>query len=89
VQTFENVPISVLRPYIDWTPFFLSWELAGKFPRILEDEVVGEEATRLYADANAMLDQLEKDQSVRWHRRPVPRQRRGGQHRGLHRRVPH
>ena len=65
VQKFENVPISVLRPYIDWTPFFLSWELAGKFPRILEDEVVGEEATRLYADANAMLDQLEKDQSVR------------------------
>jgi 5-methyltetrahydrofolate--homocysteine methyltransferase len=55
----------VLRPYIDWTPFFLSWELAGKFPRILEDEVVGEEATRLFADANAMLDQLEKDQSVR------------------------
>ena len=65
VQTFEDVPVSVLRPYIDWTPFFLSWELAGKFPRILEDEVVGEEATRLYADANAMLDQLEKDQSVR------------------------
>ncbi|WP_421198492.1 methionine synthase [Aeromonas enteropelogenes] len=65
VQKFENVPISVLRPYIDWTPFFLSWELAGKFPRILEDEVVGEEATRLFADANAMLDQLEKDQSVR------------------------
>ena len=55
----------MLRPYIDWTPFFLSWELAGKFPRILEDEVVGEEATRLYADANAMLDQLEQDRSVR------------------------
>ncbi len=65
VQKFENVPISVLRPYIDWTPFFLSWELAGKFPRILEDEVVGEEATRLYADANAMLDRLEKERSVR------------------------
>jgi 5-methyltetrahydrofolate--homocysteine methyltransferase len=65
VQTFEDVPVSVLRPYIDWTPFFLSWELAGKFPRILEDEVVGEEATRLYADANAMLDQLEQDRSVR------------------------
>ncbi|MGL4792517.1 MAG: vitamin B12 dependent-methionine synthase activation domain-containing protein, partial [Aeromonas jandaei] len=65
VQKFENVPISVLRPYIDWTPFFLSWELAGKFPRILEDEIIGEEATRLFADANAMLDQLEKDQSVR------------------------
>ncbi|MFB2865453.1 methionine synthase [Aeromonas sp. MdU4] len=65
VQKFENVPISVLRPYIDWTPFFLSWELAGKYPRILEDEIIGEEATKLFADANAMLDQLEKDQSVR------------------------
>lgn len=65
VQKFEDVPISVLRPYIDWTPFFLSWELAGKFPRILEDEIIGEEATKLFADANAMLDQLEKDQSVR------------------------
>ncbi len=42
-----------------------SWELAGKYPRILEDEIIGEEATKLFADANAMLDQLEKDQSVR------------------------
>lgn len=65
VQKFEDVAISVLRPYIDWTPFFLSWELAGKYPRILEDEIIGEEATKLFADANAMLDQLEKDQSVR------------------------
>ncbi len=65
VQKFENVSISVLRPYIDWTPFFLSWELAGKYPRILEDEIIGEEATKLFADANAMLDKLERDQSVR------------------------
>ncbi|WP_435301942.1 methionine synthase [Aeromonas salmonicida] len=65
VQTFENVPVSVLRPYIDWTPFFLSWELAGKYPRILEDEIIGEEATKLFADANAMLDKLEQDESVR------------------------
>jgi 5-methyltetrahydrofolate--homocysteine methyltransferase len=65
VQTFENVSVSVLRPYIDWTPFFLSWELAGKYPRILEDEIVGEEATKLFADANAMLDKLERDGSVR------------------------
>ncbi len=65
VQKFEDVAISVLRPYIDWTPFFLSWELAGKYPRILEDEIIGEEATKLFADANAMLDQLEMDQSVR------------------------
>ncbi|XMR41212.1 vitamin B12 dependent-methionine synthase activation domain-containing protein [Escherichia coli] len=42
-----------------------TWELAGKYPRILEDEIIGEEATKLFADANAMLDQLEKAQSVR------------------------
>ncbi|PSJ40109.1 methionine synthase [Zobellella taiwanensis] len=58
IHEFHNVPISVLREYIDWTPFFLTWSLAGKYPRILEDEVVGEEAKRLFADANAMLDQL-------------------------------
>ncbi|MEI2626708.1 methionine synthase [Erwinia aphidicola] len=53
--------IEVLRNYIDWTPFFMTWSLAGKYPRILEDEVVGEEAKRLFADANAMLDQLSRD----------------------------
>lgn len=55
---FRNVPIATLREYIDWTPFFLTWSLAGKYPRILEDEVVGEEAKRLFQDANAMLDKL-------------------------------
>nr|WP_234465421.1 methionine synthase [Erwinia sp. S59] len=50
--------IDTLRHYIDWTPFFMTWSLAGKYPRILEDEVVGEEAKRLFADANAMLDRL-------------------------------
>ncbi|WP_130833298.1 methionine synthase [[Erwinia] mediterraneensis] len=50
--------IDTLRNYIDWTPFFLTWSLAGKYPRILEDEVVGEEAQRLFADANALLDKL-------------------------------
>ncbi|THB85599.1 methionine synthase [Pantoea allii] len=50
--------IATLRHYIDWTPFFMTWSLAGKYPRILEDEVVGEEAKRLFADANAMLDRL-------------------------------
>ncbi|WP_026344841.1 methionine synthase [Oceanimonas smirnovii] len=58
IHEFRDVPISVLREYIDWTPFFLTWSLAGKYPRILEDEVVGEEAKRLFADANAMLDKL-------------------------------
>ncbi|WP_437614393.1 methionine synthase [Erwinia sp. V71] len=51
--------IETLRNYIDWTPFFMTWSLAGKYPRILEDEVVGEEAQRLFADANAMLDMLQ------------------------------
>ncbi|MBA8864485.1 5-methyltetrahydrofolate--homocysteine methyltransferase [Pantoea agglomerans] len=50
--------IETLRNYIDWTPFFMTWSLAGKYPRIMEDEVVGEEAQRLFADANAMLDRL-------------------------------
>lgn len=56
--------IETLRNYIDWTPFFMTWSLAGKYPRILEDEVVGEEAKRLFADANAMLDQLSRDGSL-------------------------
>ncbi|MDA7746289.1 methionine synthase [Psychromonas sp.] len=59
LQVFENMSISVLREYIDWTPFFMTWGLAGKYPRILKDEVVGEEATRLFADALAMLDTVE------------------------------
>lgn len=50
--------IETLRNYIDWTPFFMTWSLAGKYPRILEDEVVGVEAQRLFKDANDMLDKL-------------------------------
>ncbi|MEB5974718.1 methionine synthase [Pantoea dispersa] len=57
--------IDTLRNYIDWTPFFMTWSLAGKYPRILEDEVVGEEATRLFADANAMLDNLSAQGTLR------------------------
>ncbi len=57
VQTVE-ASIETLRNYIDWTPFFMTWSLAGKYPRILEDEVVGEEAQRLFKDANELLDKL-------------------------------
>ncbi|MFY8274181.1 methionine synthase [Pseudoalteromonas sp. SSDWG2] len=64
VQAFEDVPISTLRNYIDWTPFFMTWSLAGKYPRILNDEVVGEQAQSLFADANAMLDELEQKGSL-------------------------
>ena len=55
VKTFENYALEELIPYIDWTPFFQSWQLAGKYPAILEDPVVGTEASKLYADAQAML----------------------------------
>ncbi|MEQ5807066.1 methionine synthase [Alteromonas sp. NFXS44] len=59
-----SVDLATLRDYIDWTPFFLTWSLAGKFPRILDDEVVGEQAKELYADANKMLDKVIADGSL-------------------------
>ncbi|MBW8745452.1 MAG: dihydropteroate synthase, partial [Sphingomonas sp.] len=51
---FEDWPLDDLRPYIDWTPFFRAWELAGVYPAILDDDVVGESARGLFADAEAM-----------------------------------
>jgi len=58
IKTFDDWPLEDLVPYIDWTPFFSAWELAGKYPRILNDEVVGEEARRLHRDALALLDEI-------------------------------
>ncbi|GLS90637.1 methionine synthase [Psychromonas marina] len=63
-QVIKKMPIKTLREYIDWTPFFMTWGLAGKYPRILTDEVVGEEATRLFADALAMLDTVEAEGEI-------------------------
>ena len=57
VHTVE-VDIETLIPYIDWTPFFRTWELYGKYPAILQDEVVGEQATSVFADAKTMLAQI-------------------------------
>ncbi|MFA7893048.1 methionine synthase [Pseudomonas putida] len=57
-KVLHDIDLRTLAHYIDWTPFFISWDLAGKFPRILTDEVVGEAATALYADAREMLDKL-------------------------------
>ncbi|MFV5506807.1 methionine synthase [Acinetobacter sp. 197] len=57
-QTFTNYPLETLVEYFDWTPFFISWSLAGKFPKILEDEVVGEAARDLYEQAQAMLKDI-------------------------------
>ncbi|MDH4555674.1 methionine synthase [Pseudomonas sp. BN417] len=58
MQLLEDIDLAVLAKYIDWTPFFIAWDLAGKYPRILTDEVVGEAATSLFNDAQAMLKQL-------------------------------
>ena len=58
VQTFSPWDLGDLRTFIDWSPFFQAWELVGRFPAILEDEVVGEVARSLYADATAMLDKI-------------------------------
>jgi 5-methyltetrahydrofolate--homocysteine methyltransferase len=58
IQEFKNFPLEELVPYIDWTPFFQAWELHGKFPKLLEDPIVGTEATKLYADAQALLKRI-------------------------------
>jgi 5-methyltetrahydrofolate--homocysteine methyltransferase len=61
VNKFENYPLDKIAEYIDWTPFFQAWELAGRYPKILQDEVVGEEARKLFADAQAMLKKIIKE----------------------------
>ncbi len=57
-RVFKNFDLAELVPFIDWGPFFQTWDLAGPFPAILEDEVVGAEATRVFADAQAMLKKI-------------------------------
>ncbi|GAD80615.1 methionine synthase [Vibrio ezurae] len=57
----KDMSVSVLREYIDWTPFFMTWTLMGKYPAILDHEEVGEEARRLFKDANDILDRVERD----------------------------
>tara|TARA_B100001059_G_scaffold139517_1_gene139689 strand:+ start:2320 stop:4977 length:2658 start_codon:yes stop_codon:yes gene_type:complete len=58
IELLEDFDLSVLKEYIDWTPFFSTWELKGKYPNIFEDVYVGEEAKKLFKDAQLMLDQL-------------------------------
>ncbi|MTB50191.1 methionine synthase [Lewinella sp. W8] len=64
-KVFGDYPLEELVDYIDWTPFFSSWGLAGKFPAILTDEVVGAEATKLYHEAREMLTTLVREQWLR------------------------
>ena len=58
LREFDHYPVEQLIPYIDWTPFFRTWELAGRFPAILDDPVVGESATDLYRDARTLLGEI-------------------------------
>ena len=58
ITVFDDVDLNEIRGFIDWTPFFSTWELRGKYPNIFEDEYVGEEAKKLFADAKAMLEDI-------------------------------
>ena len=58
LHVLDDYPLEALVPFIDWTPFFITWELAGKYPNILEDNVVGEAARNLFADAQKMLQDI-------------------------------
>ena len=61
INIIDNVTISDLIPFIDWTPFFQTWELHGRYPNILKDEIVGEEAVKLFKDAQEMLEKIQKE----------------------------
>ena len=65
VHVYDDWDLADLRNYIDWTPFFRAWELHGNYPDILTDEVVGESATSLFADANTMLDKIVSEKWLR------------------------
>ncbi|WP_273857584.1 methionine synthase [Photobacterium sp. GSS17] len=60
-HVFDDFDVSILRNYIDWTPFFMTWSLMGKYPAILDHEEVGDEARRLFQDANEWLDRIERE----------------------------
>ena len=65
VRSFDDYPLADLVDYIDWTPFFSSWELTGRYPAILTDPIIGEAASNLYKDARAMLDKLVAEKWVK------------------------
>lgn len=65
IQVVEDMDLEKLVPFIDWTPFFRSWELHGKYPDILTDNVVGEQATDLFADAQKMLTEIISKKQLR------------------------
>ncbi|ALN86089.1 methionine synthase [Lysobacter capsici] len=65
LHVFDDYPLDELVEYIDWTPFFNTWELAGRYPAILSDEIVGKQATELYRDARRMLKQLVEEKWIK------------------------
>jgi 5-methyltetrahydrofolate--homocysteine methyltransferase len=65
VKVFEDYPLGELAEYIDWSPFFHAWELRGRFPKILEDPVVGVESKKLFADAQILLQKIVRDRKIR------------------------
>ncbi len=64
ITIYNDIPLETLREFIDWTPFFMSWELRGKYPAIFNDTTVGEEARRIFNDANAILDKIIQEKSL-------------------------
>jgi len=67
VTQIRNMDLSMLRDYIDWTPFFIAWEMKGRFPDILEDKKAGVEAQKLFNDANELLDKIIEDNLLTAH----------------------
>ncbi|MFG0254311.1 MAG: methionine synthase, partial [Rhodopirellula sp. JB053] len=63
-RVLKDIPLEDIRPYIDWSPFFSTWELKGKYPKILSDKVVGPQAKELYEDGNALLDEVIANRSL-------------------------
>ncbi len=63
-RVLRDVPLREIVPYIDWSPFFMAWELSGKYPRILSDAKVGEQARKLFADANTLLEEVVAKQQL-------------------------
>jgi len=66
-KTIEEISIDKIAPFIDWTPFFIAWEMHGKFPGILKDNIIGEEATKLYDDATLMLEKIKTEKWLSAH----------------------
>ena len=64
IQVLDDFPLEEIRQFIDWSPFFWTWELRGKYPKILSDEKMGEAATKLFEEATTMLDQIIEDKSL-------------------------